>query len=36
MLIDDEHIATVLRGGETILPAEVQETIKAMSESLGH
>ena len=29
MLIDDEHIAAVLRGGETILPAGVQETIRA-------
>ena len=29
MIIDDGHIATVLRGGETILPTEVQETIRA-------
>ena len=29
MLIDDGHIMTVLRGGETILPAEVQDTIRA-------
>jgi len=29
MLIDDEHIAAVLRGSKTILPAEVQETIRA-------
>ena len=29
MIIDDEHIATVLRCGETILPAEVQESIRA-------
>jgi plasmid segregation protein ParM len=29
MLIDDEHIAAVLRSGETILPVSVQETIRA-------
>jgi len=29
MTIDNEHIAAVLRGDETILPAEVQETIRA-------
>jgi len=28
MTIDNEHIAAVLRGGETILPSEVQETIR--------
>ena len=32
MIIDDEHIAAVLRGGETILPAEVQETIRLAAE----
>ena len=29
MRIEDEHISAVLRGQETILPADVQETIRA-------
>jgi len=32
MIIEDGHIAAVLRGGETILPAEVQQTIRAAAQ----